>query len=47
MNELINAIRYDKTNGFREKYRSVDVLLMMNVSSWLERSALRKSSSYI
>src|SRR6185295_14583677 len=26
MNELINAIRYDKTQSFREKYRSVDVL---------------------
>jgi chromosomal replication initiator protein len=27
MNELINAIRYDKTQTFREKYRSIDVLL--------------------
>ncbi len=24
MNELINAIRYDKTQTFREKYRSID-----------------------
>ena len=31
MNELINAIRYDKTFGFREKYRSVDVLLIDDV----------------
>jgi chromosomal replication initiator protein len=31
MNELINAIRYDKTHGFREKYRSVDVLLIDDV----------------
>ena len=31
MNELINAIRYDKTQGFREKYRSVDVLLIDDV----------------
>jgi chromosomal replication initiator protein len=31
MNELINAIRYDKTPGFREKYRSVDVLLIDDV----------------
>lgn len=31
MNELISAIRYDKTPTFREKYRSVDVLLMDDV----------------
>jgi chromosomal replication initiator protein len=31
MNELISAIRYDKTQGFREKYRSVDVLLIDDV----------------
>jgi chromosomal replication initiator protein len=31
MNELINAIRYDKTQNFREKYRSVDVLLIDDV----------------
>ncbi len=31
MNELINAIRYDKTPSFREKYRSVDVLLIDDV----------------
>jgi chromosomal replication initiator protein len=31
MNELINAIRYDSTHSFREKYRSVDVLLMDDV----------------
>ncbi|MDQ3665547.1 MAG: chromosomal replication initiator protein DnaA [Acidobacteriota bacterium] len=31
MNELINSIRYDKTQGFREKYRSVDVLLIDDV----------------
>jgi chromosomal replication initiator protein len=31
MNELINAIRYDQTPGFREKYRSVDVLLIDDV----------------
>ncbi len=31
MNELINAIRYDKTQDFREKYRSVDVLLIDDV----------------
>ncbi len=31
MNELINAIRYDKTQTFREKYRSIDVLLIDDV----------------
>ncbi|MCA1588867.1 MAG: chromosomal replication initiator protein DnaA, partial [Acidobacteria bacterium] len=31
MNELINAIRYDRTQTFREKYRSIDVLLMDDV----------------
>ena len=31
MNELINAIRFDKTPSFREKYRSVDVLLIDDI----------------
>jgi chromosomal replication initiator protein len=31
MNELINAIRYDKTQTFRDKYRSIDVLFMDDV----------------
>jgi len=31
MNELINSIRYDKTQAFREKYRSVDVLLIDDI----------------
>ncbi len=31
MNELISAIRYDKTQSFREKYRSVDVLLIDDI----------------
>ena len=31
MNVLINAIRYDKTQPFRDKYRSIDVLLMDDV----------------
>jgi chromosomal replication initiator protein len=31
MNELINSIRYDRTFDFREKYRSVDVLLMDDI----------------
>jgi chromosomal replication initiator protein len=31
MNELINAIRYDKTQNFRDKYRSIDVLMIDDV----------------
>jgi len=31
MNELINSIRYDKTQRFREQYRSVDVLLIDDI----------------
>lgn len=31
MNELINSIRYDKTQSFRELYRSADVLLIDDI----------------
>lgn len=31
MNELINAIRYDRTIKFRDKYRNIDVLLMDDI----------------
>ena len=31
MNELINAIRFNKTPAFRDKYRSIDVLLMDDI----------------
>lgn len=31
MNELINAIRYDQTMAFREKYRSIDILLIDDI----------------
>src|SRR5437588_3574361 len=31
MNELINAILYDKAQTFREKYRSIDILLMDDI----------------
>ena len=31
MNELVNSIRFDRTNGFREKYRNIDILLMDDI----------------
>ena len=31
INELINAIRYDRTGEFREKYRSIDLLLIDDI----------------
>jgi len=31
MNELVNAIRYDRTIQFRQKYRTIDVLLMDDI----------------
>jgi len=31
MNDLINSIRYDKTFEFREKYRTIDILLMDDI----------------
>ncbi len=31
MNDLINSIRNDRMNGFREKYRTVDVLLIDDI----------------
>lgn len=31
MNELINAIRYDQTMSFRERYRSIDILLIDDI----------------
>ena len=31
MNEMINAVRYDRILDFRERYRSVDVLLVDDI----------------
>jgi len=31
MNELVNSIRYDRTNAFREKCRTLDILLMDDI----------------
>jgi len=47
MNELVNSIRYDKTNQFRQKYRNIDILpsfLWMTFSSSPGRSGRRRSS---
>lgn len=31
MNELVNAIRYDRTTQFRKRYRNIDVMLMDDI----------------
>ena len=31
MNEMINAVRYDRVLDFRERYRTVDVLLVDDI----------------
>jgi chromosomal replication initiator protein len=31
MNELVNAIRFDRTSQFRQKYRNIDILLMDDI----------------
>ncbi len=31
MNEMINAVRYDRVIDFRERYRTVDVLLVDDI----------------
>ncbi len=31
MNELVNSIRFDRTNQFRQRYRNIDVLLMDDI----------------
>jgi chromosomal replication initiation ATPase DnaA len=46
MNEMINAVRYDRILDFRERYRSVDVLLVDDVQFLARgRKARRRSSS--
>ena len=45
MNEMINAVRYDRILDFRERYRSVDVLLVDDIQFLAARKARRPSSS--
>jgi chromosomal replication initiator protein len=45
MNEMINAVRYDRVLDFRERYRSVDVLLVDDIQFLAGKKAPRPSSS--
>jgi chromosomal replication initiator protein len=47
MNELINAIRYDKTIKFRDKYRNIDVLLIDDIQFLRGRRELRRILPYL
>ena len=42
---MINSLRYDKMTSFRDRYRSVDVLLIDDIQFLAQRNARRKSSS--
>ena len=42
MNELINAIRFEKTPQFRELYRSVDVLMLDDVQFLEQKNATQE-----
>jgi len=43
MNELINAIRFNKTPAFRDKYRSIDDMSLAREEAIAEHvAALRK-----
>ena len=44
-NEIINAIRYQKTEEFRTKYRQIDILLVDNIQFIAGKSPLKKSFS--
>jgi hypothetical protein len=45
MNEMINALRYERILDFRERYRSVDVLLVDDIQFVSARKGRRPSSS--
>jgi chromosomal replication initiation ATPase DnaA len=45
MNEMINAVRYDRILDFRERYRSVDVLLVDDVQFLAGKEGTRPSST--
>ena len=45
MNEMINAVRYDRVIDFRERYRTVDVLLVDDIQ-FLAGKKARKPSSF-
>ena len=45
MNEMINAVRYDRILDFRERYRSVDVLLVDDVQFLAGKEGTQTSSS--
>jgi chromosomal replication initiator protein len=44
-NEMITSLRNDRMTSFRDRFRSVDVLLIDDIQFIARRSALRKSSS--
>ena len=45
MNEMINAVRYDRVLDFRERYRSMDVLLVDDIQFLAGKEGTRPSSS--
>jgi len=45
MNEMINAVRYDRLIDFRERYRSVDVLLVDDVQFLSGKESTSSTSS--
>jgi chromosomal replication initiator protein len=46
-NEFINAIRDNRGEDFRNKYRNIDVLLIDDIHSWRERTDSGRIFPYI